>query len=127
MQSTALDPRIAIKVLVVEDEYLIASDISNALSAQGDEVVGPFATVGGAMAALDSGSEIDVGLLDINLRGEEVFALADALRERRIPFLFASGYDKSVVPDRFKNVMHRQKPVGERELLEDLTRLRRTA
>jgi two-component SAPR family response regulator len=60
---------------------------------------------------LASGVTIDRAVLDINLRGQFVFEVADALVERGIPFVFVTGYERASVPDRFADVAMFQKPV----------------
>src|SRR3954447_17956669 len=79
-------------VLVVEDEFLIAMDLELLLRRHGWRLLGPAATVGEALRLLRSGTP-DVALLDINLRGEPVTPVAEALRPRRVPFVLASAYD----------------------------------
>ncbi|WBH18135.1 response regulator [Sphingomonas radiodurans] len=98
------------RVLVVEDEYLLAADLSQALRAAGAEVIGPVASVRHAaeMVAADTG--IDAAILDINLRGDMIFPVADMLAERNIPFAFVTGYDQWALPDRFSNVAWVEKP-----------------
>ncbi|PVE24785.1 hypothetical protein DC522_09230 [Microvirga sp. KLBC 81] len=98
------------RVLVVEDEYFIADDMARALQKIGAEVVGPIPKKDRALALLSSGEQIDAAVLDINLRGEEVFAVADALTERGIPFVFATGYDASSIPPSYKGIPRWEKP-----------------
>jgi DNA-binding response OmpR family regulator len=97
------------RVLVVEDEFWLADDVSKALSRAGCEVVGPFATVGAAFLRLESAS-LDAAILDINLRGEDVFPLASELRRRGIPYAFTTGYGKEVLPPEHRAVPRWQKP-----------------
>ena len=79
-------------VLVVEDEFLIAMDLEELLRRHGWRVLGPVATVAGALRLL-AGERPDVALLDINLRGELVTPVAEELRARGVPFVLASAYD----------------------------------
>jgi two-component system, response regulator PdtaR len=79
-------------VLVVEDEFLIAMDLEHLLQQHGWRVLGPAATVAEALRLLQ-GEAPDVALLDINLRGELVTPVAEALRARGVPFVLASAYD----------------------------------
>ena len=79
-------------VLVVEDEVLIAMDLERTLRLHGYRVLGPATTVGAALRLLD-GEAPDAALLDVNLRGEMVTPVAEALRERGVPFVLASAYD----------------------------------
>ena len=85
------------RILVVEDEFLIALDISDALEQGGLVVIGPLASVRDALAALER-EHVDGALLDANLGGEPVGPLADALFARRVPFAFVSGYGREQLP-----------------------------
>jgi CheY-like chemotaxis protein len=98
------------RVLVVEDEYFIADDLTRALKTLGADVVGPVASREEALALLSSRSDIHLAILDINLQDRMVYPVADALRERDIPFLFATGYDQSEVPGEYQDVPHWEKP-----------------
>jgi DNA-binding response OmpR family regulator len=97
------------KILVVEDEYWLAEDIREALSKAGRGVIGPFATVAEAMKSLEDGA-VEGAILDINLRGEEVFPLASELRRRQIPYAFTTGYGEVILPAEHRDVPRWQKP-----------------
>jgi CheY-like chemotaxis protein len=97
------------RVLVVEDEYLVAMDMSAWLEAAGAHVVGPASNVSAALEALD-GAQLDGAILDVNLRGEMAYPVADALAARGIPFVFTTGYDARTVPARFAGVKRCEKP-----------------
>lgn len=112
------------RVLVVEDEYFLADDIANALKQLGAEVVGPVATREDAIAEL-SGA-IDAAVLDVNLRGETVFTIADALRARGVPFVFGTGYEAAALPDAYRDIPRWQKPFEASELVRALPQLIRT-
>lgn len=88
---------------------MIAMDLVAALEDEGFDVVGPAATVaqGRALYRLEP---VDGAVLDINLGGESVYALADELSRENVPFLFSTGYDCGMVPDRFAHVPCCQKP-----------------
>ena len=79
------------RVLVVEDEMLVAMLIEDMLDELGYEVVGPALRVQEALALARS-ELFDLAILDVNLDGVPSFAVADILRERNIPFVFATGY-----------------------------------
>jgi DNA-binding NtrC family response regulator len=98
------------RILVVEDEYLLADDLNNALADAGAHVVGPAASVEDATALIGNEAVIDAAILDVNLRGDMVFPLADALRARGIPFAFATGYDDWALPSRFADAPRVEKP-----------------
>jgi len=98
------------RILVVEDEYFLADDLCQTLAASGAEVVGPAASVEEATALLAGDAAIDAAVLDVNLRGDMVFPVADALRERGVPFAFATGYDQWTLPERFTDSPRVEKP-----------------
>lgn len=87
-----------LRILVVEDDFLIAEQLAFEIRQLGDEIVGPFGTIAGAA---DSLARADAAILDVRLRGGTSFALADRLAAARVPFLFLTGYDTPYVPDRF--------------------------
>lgn len=99
------------KILVVEDEYLLADDLCSELENEQAVVIGPAATVKQGLALLEATEQLSGAILDVNLRGEPVFELADALIERKLPFVFTTGYDASVVPERFAHVTRCEKPL----------------
>ncbi len=111
------------RILVVEDEYLIADDLRLALIDAGADVLGPVPTVAAAHSVIAAESRIDAALLDINLGGTMVFELADALEARSVPFAFATGYDESAIPERFAAVPRLEKPVKARNVLAALAPL----
>jgi len=98
------------RILVVEDEYLLADDLARMLGKTGAEVLGPVPSVKEALVLIDEGPPIDGALLDVNLRGEKVFAIADLLRERAIPFAFVTGYETWALPERFSTLPRMGKP-----------------
>lgn len=110
------------RVLVVEDEYFLADDMARALRSLGAEVVDPVATCDGAIAALGAGP-VDAAILDINLRGQTAFPVADLLIARSVPFVFATGYDRAAVPAAYLNVPRWQKPFDTDSLLRALPRI----
>jgi CheY-like chemotaxis protein len=97
-------------ILVVEDEYLLAEALADALLALDVQVVGPVGVLAEALALIET-AEIDGAVLDINLRGETVFPLADALAARRVPYVFATGYGQESLPERYRGVPTLSKPV----------------
>ena len=98
------------RILVVEDEYMIADDITQALVAAGAEVLGPVASAADAAELIAGGGRIDAAILDINLRDGAVFPAADTLAERNIPFAFATGYEQWSLPERFRGRPVVEKP-----------------
>jgi CheY-like chemotaxis protein len=79
-------------ILVAEDDAWLAGDLADALRDAGAYVHGPFGTVAAALACLEGGARCDGAVLDIDLGGETVFPVAQTLRERGVPFVFATGH-----------------------------------
>jgi CheY-like chemotaxis protein len=108
------------RILVVEDEAIVAAMLEDILLSLGVRVIGPCATLAEGLAAAGS-AELDGAVLDVNLRGERVDPLAQALRERGVPIVFATGYGQSLKEQAgmFPVV---DKPYTEAQLIEALTR-----
>src|SRR4051812_31608679 len=99
------------RVLVVEDEYLVAAELGETLGEVGVIVVGPAGTVKAALEFVEAdGAKLDGAVLDINLRGERVYPVAEALAARAIPFIFTSGYDGDGIPSEYGKVPRCEKP-----------------
>lgn len=99
------------RILVVEDEYLLAEELRVELTEAGAEVVGPVPTVERALRLLEDERDVHGAILDVNLGGEPVFSLADTLIGRGVPVVFATGYDISALPSRFADVPCCGKPI----------------
>jgi DNA-binding LytR/AlgR family response regulator len=113
------------RFLVVEDEYLIAADVTASLEGFGIEVAGPVASVAEALSVIESeGDRLHGAVLDINLGDERVYPVADVLRGRGIPFVFTTGYDDSAVPVSYADVPRCEKPVDEGQLARCLAGVR---
>jgi len=97
-------------VLVVEDDYFIAEEMCAALRKKGASIIGPAPDVEHGRSLM-SGQPLDCAVLDVNLHGEHVFALAGELRARGVPSIFATGYDASFLPTAFRDAIYLQKPV----------------
>jgi CheY-like chemotaxis protein len=108
------------RVLLVEDEGLVALMLEDLLEDLGCEVAASLASVRSALAWIEAGGSADMALLDVNLSGEAVFPVADALSERGVPFVFATGYGEGHDP-RFKGAPLLGKPIRQ-ERLEALLR-----
>jgi DNA-binding response OmpR family regulator len=99
-------------VLVAEDEWMIAADLKRGLVRAGAVVVGPVPSLEKAVAHIESVRNLDAAILDINLQGDPAYPAADLLRARAVPFLFATGYDREVIPVRFVDVTLCEKPLS---------------
>lgn len=108
------------RLLVVEDEYLIAREVAKALRCAGAAVIGPVPTVGEALDAVAREGAPDAALLDINLRGEMVYPVVDALAEHGVPVVFATGYDAGSIPDRYAAVPRCDKPAETKTVIRAL-------
>jgi CheY-like chemotaxis protein len=103
------------KVLVVEDEALIAMYVEDIVEQSGYDVAGVVSSLDDALAFIDDHT-IDSAVLDVNLNGRPVFPLADALMERGIPFVFASSYGERNIPAAYRAGPIVQKPFAPSEL-----------
>jgi CheY-like chemotaxis protein len=100
------------RVLIVEDEYVLAYQLKTALEGEGVIVLGPVASESDARAAIGRAGTVDGVVLDLNLGGRLTYGLADYLLAEGIPFLFATGYDESAIAMRYRHVPYTQKPVS---------------
>lgn len=98
------------RVLVVEDDYLVATELATILRESGAQVLGPVASAAECLRIARQ-QVPDCVLLDINLRGELAFSLADELRARGIETIFTTGYDSSVLPERLQTSVCLRKPL----------------
>ncbi len=98
------------RVLVVEDEPLIAFDVADHLREAGFEVVGPVASVSAALKLLNS-QGCDLAVLDVNLGRETAAPIADVLCAKSLPFIALSGYSSEQLPEIFQRAPLLTKPV----------------
>jgi CheY-like chemotaxis protein len=100
-----------VRVLLVEDEALVAMLMEDMLSDHGCSVVATAPRLDEALAhANDLSLDFDVAVLDLNLAGENTFSVASALAERNIPFVFATGYGAGGLPAEWRGRPTLQKP-----------------
>jgi len=104
------------RVLIVEDEAMIAGLIESILSAAGWSVVGPVATLERALETIEGG-RLDAALLDVRINGRDVYAVADVLMRRRIPFVFVSGFTRKQMPPGYRDCAHIAKPFTPQAIL----------
>ena len=109
-------PLKGLRILIVEDDYYLATDTRAVIEEAGGQVVGPFGTAEQARAALDAGGA-DLAVIDINLGSGPAFDLARHLSSTELPFLFATGYDEATVPDDLRDVVRLEKPFRPAELI----------
>jgi PAS domain S-box-containing protein len=106
------------RLLLVEDEALTGMMMSDMLTELGFDVIGPFGRVADAMAAVRR-EEFHAAVLDVNLDGEAVYPVADAVVARGVPFVFVTGYSAEGIDSRFAKVPVLQKPI-ERQMLQNV-------
>lgn len=116
-----------LRVLIVEDEFLVAALLEDTLCAFGCHVLGPASTVEEGLEFIRT-ERIQAAVLDVNIDGEPVFPVADALAAKGVPFIFATGYGRAGVAARHgeRNIL--EKPYEARSLrraLESAVRGRR--
>jgi len=112
------------RILVVEDEPLVAMDVVATLEEEGCEIVGPAANVDNAKVLIE-GSNFDAALLDANLGGHAADELAAALTRRNIPFAFVTGYGRECLPEAFRQAPLIGKPYTRSQMLATLAQLMR--
>lgn len=110
------------RVLVVEDEMTVAILIEDMVSELAYEVAAVVPRLEDAMGMVDSDS-FDLAMLDVHLNGKTVFPFAEALKERDIPFLFATAYGARGLPEEYRDHLVLQKPFGPLELKRALMEL----
>jgi PAS domain S-box-containing protein len=106
------------RVLVVEDEALVAMMIQEFLTEYGHSVVGPIGRASEALAAAKQ-TDYDAAILDINLGDGTAYPVAEIVAARGVPFVFVTGYEADTVDDRFSHIPVLQKPI-ERQALQRL-------
>ena len=103
------------RILVVEDEFLIAMEVEDVLRALGAEVVGPFGRLEPALGAVqDLG--LDGAVLDVRLNGETSLQVAAVLISRGVPVLLTTGYESEQLPPELRHLPRLRKPFVERDL-----------
>ena len=108
-------------VLIVEDEAMVAMLLEDLLHELGCHVVEIASRVETALASILA-RIFDVAILDVNLKGETSYPVADVLELRNVPFLFATGYGTEAIPEKYRQRTVLQKPFRKQELEEALLR-----
>jgi CheY-like chemotaxis protein len=109
-----------LRVLVVEDDYLISLLFDEMLTSAGCVVVGPLPRLADAIEVAAKES-CDAAVLDVNLGGERVYPVAKILAERRVPFIFVTGYSGDVLPREYAEQPRIAKPFRAAQLLNALS------
>lgn len=106
------------KIIVVDDEVLIALQIATILEESGVIVAGPYYSLEGILSVVED-IEVDVAILDINLNGSKIFTAADILQRRNVPIIFHSGNsDAAHAAERYPGCLVLRKPCADREILQ---------
>ena len=120
--NSAVDPAEPARVLIVEDEPLVAENLRDDLVEAGFEVVGVAARVESALKLIE-GTGFDVAIIDANLAGTSAAPAAAALSARGLPFMVLSGYAREQLQREFSDAVYIQKPYRIRKLIDDLNSL----
>ncbi|WP_445501144.1 response regulator [Microvirga sp. G4-2] len=108
-----------LRILVVEDEAAISLLLEDMLLDFGCEVIGPAARLSAALDAV-AREQVDLAILDVNVAGEPIYPVAEALAERSIPFVFSTGYGSAGIRDAFRDRPVLQKPFAQHDLKQKL-------
>jgi len=115
-----------VRVLVVEDEFLVATLIEDMLHAAGCIVSGPIPRIGEALEAAGRGT-YDAAILDVNLGGDRIDPVAKALSYRNVPFAFVTGYGTAGLPGDYAERPHLRKPFRMTDLINTISGLVHTS
>jgi len=99
-----------VRLLLVEDEAMVAMLLEDMLGDLGCDLVGPAGSVSEAMELACADPSIAAAILDVNVGGEPIYPVAEALRTRGVPFVFITGYGASEIDGRFTDALTVQKP-----------------
>jgi len=97
------------RVLIVEDEAMISALIEIIVGDAGCSIVGPVATGAQALEIIER-EPLDAALLDVRVNDHDVYAVADALSTRGVPFIFVSGFARTQLPPRYRHCAYVAKP-----------------
>ena len=101
------------RVLIIEDESLVAMLLETILDDMGCAVVGPESNIDDGLISATTEGALDAALLDVNVAGREVFPVAEALKARGVPFVFSTGYGEAGLPEHWRGNPTIQKPFTE--------------
>ena len=112
------------RIVVVEDDYLLATDICQELRKRGATILGPAPTPFYAEQLILS-KRIDAAILDVRLHGATVFEIADRLRSQGVPIIFATAVEREDLPGRFRDAPYLGKPLQAGQLIDKLDEVTR--
>jgi CheY-like chemotaxis protein len=113
-------PLLGCRILIVEDNFLLAETVASVLEGVGARIVGPYMTMVEALANLSELTAIDGAILDIGLGELESYPLAEALQTTGIPFMFLTGVERHDLPAQFARTPHMLKPFSDDRLIRRL-------
>lgn len=119
---TGAQPLDGQRILLVEDNFGIAKSLAMLFRRYGATIVGPAGTVEEAMALIEGEPHIDGAVLDINVRDQLVYPVAQALRKRHTRMVFVTGYDRESIAPEFADVPCMLKPWNAEKLMKVLAR-----
>lgn len=99
----------SLRVLVVEDEMIVTMLLEDLLAELGHTVTGTASHLEDAVRLAEAGG-FDIAMLDLNINGKQTFPVAEVLRARGVPFVFATGYGEAGLPEAWRGVPTLQKP-----------------
>ena len=109
------------RVLVVEDDYVIATDLAEMLRSAGAHPVGPLGWADAALALASApASALDLAIMDVDLHGGPSYVIADALTARHVPVIFTTGFGSEALAAAYRGYMRLEKPVSETALMQAL-------
>jgi DNA-binding response OmpR family regulator len=119
---TQVGPLEGRRILIVEDDYMVAEILSEILEEAGATVLGPIGWIADALAFIaGSGSTLDGVALDVNLHGRSSYPIADALVERGVGFVFVTGYDGDALDAAYRRFPRCEKPFQPRTIVAALS------
>ena len=125
-QNTSGEDLRGLRVLVVEDEAAISLLLEDMLLDFGCEVIGPAARLATALDTVNR-EQVDLAILDVNVAGEPIYPVAEALVERSVPFVFSTGYGSAGIKDAYRDRPVLQKPFAQHDLMQKLILARSNA
>ncbi len=105
-------------LLILEDDYFSATTLADYLVAHGARIVGPVSNVGDALDAIDTCGPLDGAILDVSLQDGDSYAVVDKLRQRDVPSLFVTGYERDDLPAAYSTMPLLAKPFGLKQMLD---------
>jgi len=110
------------RILVIEDDYLVAIVLGDLLEEAGAQVIGPIGNVDEAITFIeDNSTAFDSAVLDVNLHGRRSYPIADALVSHHIDFVFTTGYGAEAIDEAYRRYPRCEKPISQEKLIAALT------